>query len=113
MCAFNGPFAQASAILLLQASSSPHSGYTSVEKAIHLPSGDHSGSDTPVEILVIFRTEPPPVAITLRLVFPSCVLMKAIHLPSGDHSGEFELLSPSVSWRAFAPSMSIIHIWLT
>src|SRR5215212_1436421 len=48
MCALSLPCSRRSALRLLHASFAPHSGYTSLENAIHFPSGDQIGSATPV-----------------------------------------------------------------
>src|SRR5215471_16929349 len=97
---------------LLHASSFPHSGYTSVENATYCPSGDHNGSETPVEIVVTFLASPPSTGITKRFGSPSRSLIKAIRWPSGEKAGEYSFLSPRVNCRTSDPSMFIIHKWL-
>ena len=107
MCACSRPSCQRSAIRLLQASSAPHSGYTSVENAIHLPSGDQTGSETPVETRVSGRASPPSSGMRYRFEPSSRLVMKSRDLPSGENTGELSLVSPRVICRAAPVARSI------
>src|SRR5712671_457759 len=74
--------------------------------AIHLPSGDQSGSvglETPE---VGIRTAAPPPAGTLASTRRSFIFVaKQIHCPSGDQHGEDSSSGVAVSCFRFVPSM--------
>src|SRR5687767_14143863 len=93
MCALTLLFSACSSRFLLQ-SSSLQSGWTSDVKAIHLPSGDHTGAAAPVEIFVICSLSPPS-SLSITQICPPVV--NAIFFPSGDQRGAAEDVFPSVS----------------
>src|SRR5271157_4265164 len=98
-------FFSASRFFLLQASSAPHSGYTSLVKRRFLPSGEKSTPPASEERLVACRASPPSLSINQICEDPLRSEIYAIRLESGDQRARW-LASPScVIWRGTPPGV--------
>src|SRR5437762_2409264 len=75
-----------------------------------LLSGDHNGSAIPVKMLVSRLASPPLTGMMYKLGAPSRELIISRDFPSGENRGELSPFAAYVSWRAFAPSISINQI---
>src|ERR1043165_7345292 len=103
MCALTLLLSAASSRFLLQSSLS-QSGSTSDVDAIHLPSGDQTGSAAPVEIFVTCSLWSPSWSITQTWL----PVVYAIFFPSGDQRGALDERSPEVNCFMLPPSMETV-----